>query len=402
MKNKQNLLLIAMMVTTWIVMWKFMPAQKQNVKLPDPKVLMTNAEKAVAKKDYKTAYKTYDEVTSKFGNTEDAAQALLLKARAMRDERNNKGQPNSEQAAVETYKTLAHNYDRSKFPQVNQAETEMQALRLKMDKENRTNWLYQTMAALVNFGMQLGLKGYSYAFALLLITLIVKALTWKLSVIQYKGMRDMQRVQPLLKEIQEKYKGQTAELNKRVMETYKKEGVNPLSGCLPILIQFPILIFVYQAIQKYAFQFENGIFFWINGATSAHHGWAISKLLTDIPVINAISHQSFIAKNLAEPDIPLVILYTISMFVTQRLTVVDPTQAQQQKIMSIMMPLMFMFLFWKLPSAFLLYWLMLNIVMTAHQYFVIKAPATAPATAQVIEATPTPSKSAGQKKKRKR
>jgi membrane protein insertase Oxa1/YidC/SpoIIIJ len=85
-------------------------------------------------------------------------------------------------------------------------------------------------------------------------------------------------------------------------------------------------------------------------------------------------------------DIPLVILYTISMFITQRLTITDATQAEQQKIMSRVMPLMLAFFFWKFASAFLLYWLMLNIVMTAHQYYVMKhIPAR---EAQTVEAAP--------------
>jgi len=76
------------------------------------------------------------------------------------------------------------------------------------------------------------------------------------------------------------------------------------------------------------------------------------------------------------------------MFITQKLTVVDPTQAQQQKIMSIAMPLMFAFLFKGFASAFLLYWLMLNIVMTLHQYYVLR-PTSQPAPAVIEAAAPT-------------
>ena len=379
-----------------LVFTYFRPQAREDVKKPNPAELMDKAGKALNERNYKEAINAYGEAAKRLDGTQDGAQALLQLARVQRDAR---GKAKNEHAAVETFRRLITDYGPKRYPEVAQARAEMLALRVKMDRDNRNHWLYRTMDALVRFSKNLGLRRYSYAFALLLITLIVKLLTWKLSAIQYKGMKDMQRVQPLLKQVQEKYKGNPKELNAKVMETYKKEGVNPLMGCLPMLVQFPILIFVYQAIQKYAFQFENGIFLWINGYMSQHYGLAISKVFAGIPILGAISKQPFFGANLAQPDIPLVILYTISMFITQKLTVVDPSQAQQQKMMTILMPIMFMFLFWRLPSAFLLYWLMLNVVMTAHQYYVIRQPTPAPA---LVEAPAKASRAAGSRRKRRR
>ncbi|MDO8682337.1 MAG: YidC/Oxa1 family membrane protein insertase [Armatimonadota bacterium] len=394
MNNRQNMIFMMVMMLAILLLTRLIfpqPQQQKNVKKPDPVKLLEKADKQVKEGNYKDAFGgflhpgTYDQVASNkaFQGTKYGAEALMRKAEAMRTA---KGKFRNERGAIDIYKTVTKQYSDSEDPNIQEyvsaAEREREALWKQIDKKQSSQSLYKIVDTMVKSGKSLGLGRYSYAFALLMITLIIKALTWKLSAIQYKGMRDMQRVQPLVKEIQGKYKGKPQEVNAKVMETYKKEGVNPLMGCLPMLVQFPILIFVYKAILQYEYQFQNGVFLWIG--SGLHHKF------------------SFIGANLAQPDIPLVILYTISMFITQRLTVVDATQAEQQKIMSIMMPLMFAFFFWKFASAFLLYWLMLNIVMTAHQYYVMKAQPVA-AVSKTVEAKPsTPTRPAQSRRKRRR
>jgi YidC/Oxa1 family membrane protein insertase len=380
MNNKPNMLFIIVMMTATmlLIQFYFKPQQQQNVQKPNPTVLLEKADKETKSRDYKAAIKSYDYIAGEFKGSDYAAKALFRKAEILKT---GPDKFKNERGALDTYKSLVKDYDATKFPEAARAKQEEDALRKKMDTEASKTLLYKVLDAFVRSGKSLYLGAYSYAFALLLITLIVKVITWPLSSMQYKGMRDMQRVQPLLKEVQEKYKDKPKELNAKVMETYKKEGVNPLMGCLPMLIQFPVLIFVYRAIISYEFQFQNGVFLWIG---------------------SGLSHKfSFIGANLAQPDIPLVVLYTISMFITQRLTVVDPTQAQQQKMMTIMMPLMFAFFFWRFASAFLLYWLMLNIVMTAHQYYVMKS-GTPALVSQVVQAAPLPSRQAKSRSKRKK
>ena len=142
------------------------------------------------------------------------------------------------------------------------------------------------------------------------------------------------------------------------MELYKEHGINPAAGCAPMLLQFPILIGLYTAIRVYQYQFANGKFLWI-GSHLSH------------------TFPNFLAVNLGQQDIPLLLLYALSMYVTSKMTVtpsMDPQQAEQQKATAAMMPffLTFMFLQYHLPSAFILYYLIFNILSTAQQYYYMK------------------------------
>ena len=172
---------------------------------------------------------------------------------------------------------------------------------------------------------------------------------------QFASMREMQKLQPYVKELQAKYKNDKEVLMRKTQELYKEHNVNMFGGCGPMLVQLPILIGLYRMIVLYQYQFVHGKFFWVGSPLSA------------------MFPQVF-APNLGQQDIPLLVLYTASMFVTQKLTVtpsIDPAQAEQQKQMAIMMPLFsgFLFLQWHLPSAFVLYYLIFNILSTAQQKY---------------------------------
>lgn len=399
--NKHNLLLLALLAINAIVLMQLMGGRKQQTqqaKAQPPAVILENADKEFKKHNYKLAYRLYDEVANKEKETPLGAKALLGKARGMRDATGTyhtwygtEATHKNDNLALDTYKLLISRYKDKEIPEIAVAKREQRALQIAMDKTGSKGWKYQLLDSLVRFSRSLGMGRYSYFFALLLLTLMIKLITWKLSAVQYKGMRDMQRMQPIVKEMQEKYKGDPRAMNAKVMEAYKREGINPLMGCLPLVVQIPIMALVFYAIRDYQLQFENGIFLWINGAVHAKLG-----------TIMLFGHKiPFIGANLAQPDIPLVILYTISMFITQKLTVVDPTQAQQQKIMTIFMPLMLAFFFWRFASGFLLYWLMLNLVMTAHQYYVLKAHAPEPAPLVVESTTATPTARARTKRRRR-
>jgi len=137
------------------------------------------------------------------------------------------------------------------------------------------------------------------------------------------------------------------------MELFKKHKVNPASSCLPMLIQFPILIWVYYAIRYYVFQFEGVHFLYITS-------------LADPDVLSV--------SNVALPG-PLLILYGISMYFSQKLLAqptATPEQQQQQKMMSYMMPVLLLFVLKGLPAAFILYWLLQNILMTGHQWLIMR------------------------------
>ncbi len=247
----------------------------------------------------------------------------------------------------------------------------------KLDVENSKSRLlgflnlYKVMDFLVNLT---GKKsGFSYWFAIILVTLIVKTAITPLTKAQFKAMKEMQKIAPLVKEIQEKYKGDQQTIGQKTMDLYKEHHINPFASCLPLLVQMPILMLLYYMIRTYEFQFANGTFLWIGSSL---------KHMYDVNVPFGAGGTVWItAGNLSEPDLILVVLYVISMFISTKLSNVDPTQAEQQKMMAIVMPVMFAFIFAGFPSAFLLYWLVFNILQTAQQYMILHGR-TEPATAE--------------------
>ena len=201
---------------------------------------------------------------------------------------------------------------------------------------------YQIVGAYVNFFKKY-FHVYGAAMALIFLALIIKLVTAPMTSTSFRGMRDMQRVQPLIKELQEKYKDDKQKLATAQMELMKEHQVNPMKGCLPMLIQLPIFWIVYRAVQVYAYGFANGHFLWVS--------------------------------NLAQPDTILLVLYALSMIVTQKLTTAPPTDPQQKAMqtqMTYIMPLMLFFMLASLASAFVLYWFFLNVFSSIQQYYLIR------------------------------
>jgi len=197
---------------------------------------------------------------------------------------------------------------------------------------------------------------FSYAFAALLLAVFVRATVYKLYEKQLHWGRQMSQLQPLMKELRDKYEG--AELNQKTMALYKEYGINPMSGCLPVLIQMPFFFLIYASMLHYRFEFEKGTFLWIGSELSDQF-------------------MGIVARNLGERDYPLIVIYAISMVVTTYLQPVsDPANAKQQRLMGISMSVMFgiMMFFWPIPSAFVLYWIFLNILATAQSLRAYRKP----------------------------
>lgn len=343
---------------------------------------------------YKKALDVYSEVAKKYPNSAQGAKALYGIAvvhRGVAESYTSTKKKSSElYQSYNTAKQLINVYDlpsdrlAEKF---NLEDFEVREIRevvasghkLKdsvaheLDRINSTDIKYKILDFLV--GMTGRIPGFSYWFAIVLITVIVKLAITPLTKAQFKSMKEMQRVAPLIKEVQEKYKGDQKTIGEKTMAIYKEHGINPFASCLPILVQMPILMLLYYTIRGYEFQFAKGTFLWI-GSGLAH--------LTSFPVpFNPGTLVWFTAANLAEPDLPLVLLYVASMYISTKLSAVDPSQAEQQKMMAIMMPVMFAFIFAGFPSAFLLYWLVFNILQTTQQYFILRG-------SQAITPAPTP------------
>ncbi len=177
------------------------------------------------------------------------------------------------------------------------------------------------------------LKGIcgSWGWSIIILTIIVRGIFWPITQKANKSMKNMQKLQPLIKELKEKYKDNQQMMNAKMMELYKIHKVNPLGGCLPILLQIPVFIALYSTIDS-SVELRHTAFWW------AH----------DLAQPDTVATIFGIAIN------PLVLAMTLLMVVQQRLTpaAADP---MQQKMM-LLMPVIMLFFMYNMPSGLTLYW----------------------------------------------
>ncbi|MCE5315203.1 MAG: YidC/Oxa1 family membrane protein insertase [Armatimonadota bacterium] len=359
-------------------------ASKADELFAEAKKSVTAAEKATRtsekNEEYQDAIKSLNEIANdkKYSGMPEGAKALyemgIIYGTA--DKRTKTYNLNT---SSETFKKLINVYDqpissllqnmeKSEAKQVLATVADAKKMRFevasKLDKQNSNGVLYKIIDSLVK--LTGSIPWFSYGFAVILITVVVKVIITPLTKAQFKSMKEMQKIAPLVKELQEKYKGDQKAIGEKTMDLYKEHGVNPFASCLPLLVQMPILMLLFYMINAYKFQFEKGSFLWIGSGLSNMFGFTI-------PFVPG-GKVWLTAGNLAEADLILVVLYVISMYISTKMSAVDPTQAEQQKMMSIVMPLMFAFIFAGYPAAFLLYWLVLNILQTVQQYLIMRAP----------------------------
>lgn len=197
--------------------------------------------------------------------------------------------------------------------------------------------------------------GFSYWFSAVVLAFLVRLIIWPLAARQYVAFKRMALLQPMIKELQGQYQG--AELNQRIMKLYAKYGINPLAGCWPMLVQIPFFLWLFWSMRAFQFQYMNGTFFWVNPDMAA-------------------KYPGIIAPNLGERDVPLIIVYALSMVLSTQFTITSPENARQQKIIGFVLAALFpvMFIFWPLPSAFIVYWTALNIFSTAQTMIMARVP----------------------------
>jgi YidC/Oxa1 family membrane protein insertase len=180
----------------------------------------------------------------------------------------------------------------------------------------------------------------NFGIDIIILSILIKIVFLPLTQISFKSMKEMQKVQPEMTRLKEQYKNDKARLQQEIMLLYKRRKINPMSGCLPMLIQIPVFIALYNALQ-YTIEMRHApFFFWI--------------------------------KDLAAKD-PIYITPLImgaTMVIQQKMTptAADPTQAK----MFMLMPVMFTFLFLSFPSGLVIYWLINNVLSIAHQYYLNK------------------------------
>ncbi|EPU0491181.1 membrane protein insertase YidC [Vibrio cholerae] len=182
----------------------------------------------------------------------------------------------------------------------------------------------------------------NWGVAIICLTFIVRGAMYPLTKAQYTSMAKMRMLQPKLQAMRERIGDDRQRMSQEMMELYKKEKVNPLGGCLPILLQMPIFIALYWALME-SVELRHSPFF----------GW-----------IHDLSAQ--------DPYYILPLLMGASMFVIQKMSPTTITDPMQQKIMTFM-PVMFTFFFLWFPSGLVLYWLVSNIVTLIQQTLIYKA-----------------------------
>lgn len=193
-----------------------------------------------------------------------------------------------------------------------------------------------------------GITG-NYGLDIVLLTVAIKILFIPLTQRSFASMREMQKLQPQMAKIREEFKDDSERMNKEIMELYRRHKVNPLGGCLPMILQMPVFIGLYSALGS-AIELRHAPFVaWINDLS------APDRLGTmQLPFIDGAGF-------------PVLTLFMgASMFVQQWMTPAAGDPAQQRVMM--IMPLMFTFMFINFPSGLTLYWLVNNILTIAQQY----------------------------------
>jgi len=181
----------------------------------------------------------------------------------------------------------------------------------------------------------------NWGVAIILLTVVVKLLMYKLSEAQYRGMAKMKKYAPRIQELKERYGDDRERMHKAMMELYKKEKFNPLAGCWPLLIQFPVFIALYWVLLESVELRQADFALWLNDLSSP------------------------------DPYYVMPVLFGISMFVQQKLSgnvAMDPMQQRVMNIMPVMLTVFFAFF----PVGLVLYWLVSNLIGIAQQWYITR------------------------------
>jgi YidC/Oxa1 family membrane protein insertase len=209
---------------------------------------------------------------------------------------------------------------------------------------------------------------YSYGWAIVAFTVIVKLVTLPLTFSQMRSTRAMQELQPRLQEIQKKYAKDRETLSQKQLELYREAGVNPMGGCLPMLIQYPVLIGLYSALYRLA---------GLGELVGQRFYWIPDLSFPDASVGTSWLGQAWQARDWVQlvTYLSLPILLVVTQIVVQRMTTsAQPGGDQQQGMMSQMMLVMSIMFGWitlGVPSALALYWVVSNLLSLIQQYFMV-------------------------------
>ncbi|MGM9998104.1 MAG: YidC/Oxa1 family membrane protein insertase [Candidatus Bruticola sp.] len=210
----------------------------------------------------------------------------------------------------------------------------------------------------------------SYGLAIVIFALVIKLILYIPTKQQFQSMKDMQEIQPELQRLQERYKDDQQTLQQKQMELMRDRNVNPLAGCLPMLIQMPILFAIWRAIMMDQRTFENAYFMWI-------YPGSLQNLFPD-----------YLASSLAGRDLPMILFYGLTMYLSMRLTPNSNAQAAgQQKQMAVIMTVMFSWMMWayRWPCALILYWSVFSLLGIIQQAMIMRSSSLSEKTAASAE-----------------
>ncbi|MDR2733193.1 MAG: membrane protein insertase YidC [Spirochaetota bacterium] len=199
----------------------------------------------------------------------------------------------------------------------------------------------------------------NYAIVIILVTILIKLLLHPLTQKSFVSMRKMQLIQPKLTALREQFKNDPKRLNEEMMKMYKKEGVNPMGGCFPMLLQLPVFIALYQVLPRLA-DLKNSSFLWVQDLSSPDTVATISAF-RDVPLLPY--HLNIL------PLIMTALSVGQSLITASKKEPKDSMQQQQMKMM-MFMPVIFLFLFWNMPSGLVLYWTVQTILSLAQQAYI--------------------------------
>ena len=180
----------------------------------------------------------------------------------------------------------------------------------------------------------------NYGFAIILLTIIIKMLLYPLTVKQIKSMKGLQELQPKMKKLQDQYKNNPQVLQQEMAKLYENAGVNPLAGCLPLLVQMPILMAIYYALRDMTYVGDPS-FFWIPSLSEADP-------LHILPIVSALT------------------TYVVSAQTT------PADGGGQAKMMMYMMPLFIGWISWNFAAGLVLYWITMNLVQGLQQWWMYR------------------------------
>jgi YidC/Oxa1 family membrane protein insertase len=194
----------------------------------------------------------------------------------------------------------------------------------------------------------------NYGVAIILVGILQKVVLHPLTAKSLRSMQAMKALQPKVALLTERYKNNPQKKQQEVMGLYKKHGVNPLGGCLPMLVQIPIFVALYNALSS-SVEMWRASFLWIKDLSQPDALFTVDVWgLKDYPF------------NL------LALFMGASMFFQQKMSPPTSSDPQQAKLMLYMMPTMFVFMFWTFPSGLVLYWLVNNVLQMGQQYWLQK------------------------------